>query len=52
MFYEKHGYIPIESKKLTTEGEKDFLDEIAILWKVFDASVTPAGFLRSIYRSI
>ena len=44
LFYEKHGFTPIARKKVTNIGEKDFLDEIAILWKVFDKSAEAPRF--------
>lgn len=44
LFYEKHGYKPVTRQKVTREGEKNFLDEEAILWKVFDESAEPPCF--------
>ncbi|MFX1513884.1 MAG: GNAT family N-acetyltransferase [Promethearchaeota archaeon] len=44
LFFERNGFIPIERKKVIKEGEKDFLDEAAILWKVFDESAEPPCF--------
>jgi len=44
LFYEKHGYKPVIRQKVTREGEKNFLDEEAILWKVFDESAEPPVF--------
>ncbi|MFX0124933.1 MAG: GNAT family N-acetyltransferase [Candidatus Hodarchaeota archaeon] len=44
LFYEKYGFKPIVRKKVTNIGEKEFLDEIAILWKVFDESAEPPHF--------
>jgi hypothetical protein len=44
LFYEKQGFAPVIRKKVTTEGEKEFLEEVAILWKVFDESAEPPRF--------
>ncbi len=43
-FYEKHGYEPIVRKKVTKEGEKMFLEEEALLWKVFEESAEIPSF--------
>jgi GNAT superfamily N-acetyltransferase len=44
LFYEKYGYKPVIRQKVTREGEKNFLDEEAILWKVFDESAEAPRF--------
>ncbi|MFQ5979258.1 MAG: GNAT family N-acetyltransferase [Candidatus Heimdallarchaeota archaeon] len=49
LFYEKHGFIPIKRRKVTKEGEKDFLDEEAILWKIFDELAEPPCFPKPSY---
>ncbi|MFW9917935.1 MAG: GNAT family N-acetyltransferase [Candidatus Thorarchaeota archaeon] len=50
LFYEKHGFTPIARQKVTTEGEKEFLDEEALLWKVFDESAESPRFRKPNYR--
>ncbi|MFX1283924.1 MAG: GNAT family N-acetyltransferase [Promethearchaeota archaeon] len=50
LFYEKHGFTLIVCKKVTKEGEKDFLDEEAILWKVFDESAERPCFPEPNYH--
>ncbi|MFX0053212.1 MAG: GNAT family N-acetyltransferase [Candidatus Hermodarchaeota archaeon] len=44
LFYERHGYKPVTRQRVTREGEKNFLEEEAILWKVFDESAEPPSF--------
>lgn len=50
LFYEKHGFNSVLRKKVTKKGEKDFLDEEAILWKVFDKSAEPPRFPKPNYH--
>lgn len=50
LFYEKHGYTPVVRQKVTREGEKNFLDEEAILWKVFDESAEIPSFPTPNYQ--
>jgi hypothetical protein len=50
LFYEKHGYKAVARQKVTREGEKNFLDEEAILWKVFDESAEPPRFPNPKYH--
>ncbi|MFX0174016.1 MAG: GNAT family N-acetyltransferase [Candidatus Hodarchaeota archaeon] len=44
LFYEKHDYKPIIRKKMTKEGDKNFLDEEAILWKILMKLLNPLLF--------
>jgi len=45
-FFEKHGFSALERKKVTSEGEKDFLGDEAILWKLYDVTAEPPQSLN------
>jgi GNAT superfamily N-acetyltransferase/thiol-disulfide isomerase/thioredoxin len=50
-FFEKCGFSPVEkAREVTSEGEKDFLDKEAILWKVLDKSAEKPEFLKPDYK--
>jgi L-amino acid N-acyltransferase YncA len=50
-FFERYGFSPVEKpRKVTSEGEKEFLDKEAILWKVFNPSAEAPEFLRPNYQ--
>ncbi|MFX1532767.1 MAG: GNAT family N-acetyltransferase [Promethearchaeota archaeon] len=49
-FFEKHGFLPIKRRKVSREGEKEFLDEEAILWKIFDETAELPHFLNPNYK--
>ncbi|MFX0097467.1 MAG: GNAT family N-acetyltransferase [Candidatus Hodarchaeota archaeon] len=44
-FFEKHGFSAVALRKVVRQGEKDFLDEEVILWKVFDETAESPQFL-------
>jgi GNAT superfamily N-acetyltransferase len=50
-FFEKSGFSRVSRvREVTSEGEKDYLSDEAILWKVFDQSAQPPQYLRSGYH--
>lgn len=50
-FFERRGFSPVSGvREVTSEGEKDYLSNEAILWKVFDQSAEPPEFLKANYR--
>jgi len=49
-FFEKHGFSVVERRKVTSEGQKDLLNEIVLLWKVFDETAEPPQFLNPKYE--
>jgi len=49
-FFEKCGFKKIKTRRVTAEGEKEFLDTEAILWKPFVSSAKLPEFLVSTYR--
>ncbi len=50
-FFERHEFSPVgEKREVTSEGEKDYLSNEAILWKVFDQSGEAPEFLRPNYQ--
>ncbi len=50
-FFERCGFSPVgRIREVTSEGEKEFLNKEAILWKVFDQSAEPPQYLRSTYK--
>jgi thiol-disulfide isomerase/thioredoxin len=50
-FFEGCGFKPLgKSQEVTSEGEKDYLSNETILWKVFDPSAEAPGFLKPDYR--
>jgi GNAT superfamily N-acetyltransferase len=50
-FFEKCGFSRVSTvREVTSEGEKDYLSDEAILWKVFDQSAEPPQYLRSSYQ--
>ncbi|MHA2295066.1 MAG: N-acetyltransferase family protein [Candidatus Hodarchaeales archaeon] len=49
-FFEKHGFSALERKKIATEGEKEIMDETALLWKVFDETAEPPKLPESKYE--
>ena len=51
-FFEKHGFLPIKRKRVFREGEKDYLSEKVLLWKVFDETAEHPQFLNPRYEFI
>lgn len=49
-FFEKCGFKKIKTRRVTAEGEKEFLDTEAILWKPFASPAKLPEFLVSTYR--
>jgi len=49
-FFEKHGFSPIRRKRVVREGEKDYLSETVLLWKVFDETAEHPQFLNPRYE--
>jgi len=49
-FFERHGFEQVDSRKLDSPGESDILEEIVLLWKVFDEVVEPPSFPKSRYE--
>jgi L-amino acid N-acyltransferase YncA len=50
-FFKRCGFSLVEKpRKVTSEGEKEFLDKEAILWKVFDPSAKPPQPLERKYH--
>jgi GNAT superfamily N-acetyltransferase len=50
-FFERCGFSAVgEAREVTSEGEKDYLSNEAILWKVFDQSAEPPRLLKPNYR--
>jgi len=49
-FFEKHSFSVIKRKRVTKEGEKEYLDKMAMLWKVYDETAEPPRFLKSNYN--
>jgi GNAT superfamily N-acetyltransferase len=50
-FFERCGFSAVgEAREVTSEGEKDYLSNETILWKVFDQAAEPPRFLKPNYR--
>ncbi len=49
-FFERCGFSKVSSRQVTTEGEKEYLQEEAILWKVWDPSAEIPEFLDRHYE--
>jgi len=50
-FFERCGFSVVgRIREVTSEGEKEFLNREAILWKVFDSSAEAPRFLQPNYR--
>jgi GNAT superfamily N-acetyltransferase/thiol-disulfide isomerase/thioredoxin len=50
-FFEKCGFSPVgKTRAVTSEGEKEYLSNEAILWKVFDQSAEAPQFLKPNYQ--
>jgi GNAT superfamily N-acetyltransferase/thiol-disulfide isomerase/thioredoxin len=49
-FFERCGFSKVRSREVTTEGEKGYLEEETILWKVWDSSAEFPEFLERKYE--
>jgi predicted N-acetyltransferase YhbS len=49
-FFEKHGFEPVDSRKIDFEGDSDEVEEMVILWKPFDESAEAPKFPKSTYE--
>jgi len=50
-FFEKCGFSPVgEPRRVTSEGEKEYLGKEVLLWKVSDPSADPPKLLEPKYR--
>jgi len=50
-FFERHGFSPVgKIRKVTSEGQEEYLNKEAILWKVFDSTAQAPQFLKSSYQ--
>jgi len=49
-FFERCGFSKTKSRKVTAEGEKEYLSEEAIVWKVWDSSAEPPEFFERNYK--
>jgi len=49
-FFEMCGFSVVERRKVTSEVEKKFLNEAAILWKILDPTAEPPRFLNPNYQ--
>lgn len=50
-FFERCEFSAVgEAREVTSEGEKDYLRNETILWKIFDQSAEPPRFLKPDYR--
>ena len=45
-FFERCGFSKVSSREVTTEGEKEYLEEEAMVWKVWDSSAQIPEFLE------
>jgi hypothetical protein len=48
-FFERCGFSMVSSREVATEGEKQYLEEETILWKVWDSSAEIPAFLERKY---
>lgn len=49
-FFQRCGFSLVKIQKVTSEGEKEYLNKEAILWKVFDPSAETPEFLEPNYQ--
>jgi predicted N-acetyltransferase YhbS len=50
-FFERLGFSVVgDIRKVTSEGQEEYLNKEALLWKVFDSSARPPEFLKPNYR--
>ncbi len=49
-FFERCGFSKVSSRRVTAEGEKEYLSEETILWKVLDPSAQPPDFMERAFR--
>lgn len=50
-FFERCGFSPVgKARQVTSEGEKEYLSNEAMLWKVFDCSAEAPEFLKPNYQ--
>jgi GNAT superfamily N-acetyltransferase/thiol-disulfide isomerase/thioredoxin len=49
-FFERCGFSKVNSRRVTAEGEKEYLSEETVLWKVLDPSAKPPDFMERAYR--
>jgi hypothetical protein len=49
-FYERHGFVEVDSYRVGSPGDSDVLEKVVLLWKPFDETAEPPTFPKSKYE--